>query len=397
MSIKSKISQYYVFKFFSNLYFDRSNFIFFLGSAGLTGGQIGLLQSVYFWVNLLTEVPTGLVADHISKRFSVSLGCFLMGCVFFLFPILDSFLGFVLVLSLFAVAVSLRSGAENALIYEELLIEGKEWESKSNKIFNTGNSLSLYAIGIASIIGSYLMTKSWKHVYWTLSAVMFLSAIISFNFKETFKEKKKSESKEHKEFILVSLIKFIKSEKNYKHLLFVSGVAIVFSIQNPVFVFSQALLKHIGLESHEASLTIAMIFILSASINILISKYSFWETRKFFYFLFMLVSGSYFVTPYTKSTILIAIIVGLSSTIQSLILVYTESYLNKVVSSEVRASFLSVNFFIISLFSAISLPLYGFFVDLYGPHIVFKYIWPIPLLGLIVVYLFMAKPDRKAI
>ena len=389
LSIKSKISNYYLFRFTSNLYFDRSNFLFFLTSVGLNAAQIGALQSVYFWVNLITEVPTGVVADKVSKKFSVALGCFLMSVVFFLFPLINSFYLFIFVLSIFAIAVSLRSGAENSLIYEELLIAGEKWEKKSKKVFTIGNSLSLFAVGAASLIGSYLMTKSWKHVYWTLSFIMFLSGLISLNFNETINKKLRSDKKH--ESVTKSLFKFIKTDKNYSYLFFSSGVALLFSIQNPVFVFSQTLFKFMGFESYQASLALALIFVASAIINIFISKYSFWETRTFFYSLFILTSLIYYFLPFTKSVYLSILIVGFSSVIQSLVLVYMEHYLNRVVDSKIRASFLSVNFFIISLFSAISMPIYGAFVDKFNPQMVFEYIWFVPLIGLAVITLSIEK------
>ena len=204
LSIKKKISSYYLFRFISNLYFDRSNFLFFLTSVGLNAAQIGALQSVYFWVNLLTEVPTGVVADKISKRFSIALGCFLMSFIFFIFPLISSFYMFIILLSIFAIAVSLRSGAENSLIYEELLIEGEEWEKKSKKVFTVGNSLSLFSIGAASLFGSYLMTKSWEHVYWALSFAMFLSGLLTLGFNETINKEVRA-TKKHESVIKIYL------------------------------------------------------------------------------------------------------------------------------------------------------------------------------------------------
>ena len=81
-----------------------------------------------------------------------------------------------------------------------------------------------------------------------------------------------------------------------------------------------------------------------------ISRYSFWETRRFFYSLFIITSVIYYLLPFTQSVFLSIFIVGTSSVIQSLVLVYMEHYLNKVVDSKIRAVFYLLTFLLFHYF-----------------------------------------------
>lgn len=309
-----------------------------------------------------------------------------MAIVFFFFPLISNFYLFAIVLSVFAIAISLRSGAENSVIYESLLAGGIQWEGKTKIVFAIGSSLATLALGVASITGSFLMNISWHLVYWSLSVVMLIAGFIALSFHEV---KYVQNGGSAHESVITKVRFYFKSKGSFRPLLFVSGVAFLFAGQTPFFVFSQPLLKSFGLAEHQVSLIVAGVLILSAFGTWVLSKFRFWEKRFFFYGFFVMVSGIFYLCSSTNNLWVVIVCLLSSSLIQGLISIYTEHYLNRVISSDIRATFLSLNFFIISLFSALSMPIYGKLIDSTGIQGVLSYYTLLPVLGLIMVYFFM--------
>src|SRR6266487_1612291 len=91
-----KVDAYQLFiglQFFTGLFFSMMFVVtsFYEATvAGLSGTQLVLVGTTLEVVILLFEIPTGIVADAYSRRLSIVIGYFLMGCGFLLegsFPI----------------------------------------------------------------------------------------------------------------------------------------------------------------------------------------------------------------------------------------------------------------------------------------------------------------------
>jgi hypothetical protein len=93
--------------------------------------RLFLLQAWFLFWAFTMEIPTGVVADKVGRKWSVAAGCILFGldmlacgtvrCYWFLY--IAEFLG--------AVGVTMISGAEQALFYDSLLALGKRDEARS--------------------------------------------------------------------------------------------------------------------------------------------------------------------------------------------------------------------------------------------------------------------------
>ena len=126
--------------------------------------EIGLLQSLYFWVNLLMEIPSGYLADRYKRKYSVTGGHLVAFLVYVLFPHAETFWTFLGLLSAFAVAMALKSGADQAVIYDSLATAGAKWDSRAKRVFARAAAIGTVAMGTSSVIGTYLMTMSWTAV-----------------------------------------------------------------------------------------------------------------------------------------------------------------------------------------------------------------------------------------
>lgn len=96
---------------------NRGVFLLFLAEKGMSVTQIALYQALFNIATVVLELPTGLIGDFFGKKFSIQVGVLLLffhtaGMLLLSGP-------FLVVLSLVeALAYSLQSGSEQALLYE---------------------------------------------------------------------------------------------------------------------------------------------------------------------------------------------------------------------------------------------------------------------------------------
>jgi len=87
-------------------------------SLNLSTSQIYSLLSIYSFMIVLFEYPTGVVSDHFSHRISLALGYFFIAVGSLLATISGSYLYYIFVLGVMAFGMSLTTGSDVALIYE---------------------------------------------------------------------------------------------------------------------------------------------------------------------------------------------------------------------------------------------------------------------------------------
>ena len=101
-------------------------FVPFLADHDLGMAQVYRLQTVFALGVVLLEVPSGYVSDLLGRRGCLIAAGVLHGVAFSVMAVADSFLGFAVFEALAAVAVSLYSGTDVALLYDSLEALGQE-------------------------------------------------------------------------------------------------------------------------------------------------------------------------------------------------------------------------------------------------------------------------------
>jgi MFS family permease len=92
--------------------------------AGLSGAQISALFAIWSGVAILTEVPSGALADRFSRRSCLVAACVLQAAGYAVWMLLPGFTGFALGFVLWGVGGSLVTGALEALLYDGLAAAG---------------------------------------------------------------------------------------------------------------------------------------------------------------------------------------------------------------------------------------------------------------------------------
>ncbi|MCD7034374.1 MFS transporter [Metabacillus sp. GX 13764] len=131
------------------------NAIYFIKEAGLNPFQLVLVGTMMEVSIMLFEVPTGFIADRVSRKASVVIGMFIVGAAHLLEGAIPSFWAIALAYGIWGLGYTFFSGAEEAWIADEEKGEGLQ------KLFLTGSqfaSLGNFAGIFASVALSFLFS-----------------------------------------------------------------------------------------------------------------------------------------------------------------------------------------------------------------------------------------------
>lgn len=129
-------------------------YIYLTETKGLSPASTMFLLSLQEFLLIFLEVPTGVIADKISRRVSVALGYILTSLPFLIIPFTESYLIFIAIFSIKAIGKALTSGADNSLLYD--LLADYDSTSLYKKILNKSKSLTMLVTAICIFIGGFL-------------------------------------------------------------------------------------------------------------------------------------------------------------------------------------------------------------------------------------------------
>lgn len=148
----------YAFKFLSEFFLVVPVLIPYYMAHGLNATQIFTIQAAYHVAVLILEIPSGYLADVVGRKRTLVLGAVFFPLGFVLYAFTGSFLTFVMAEVSLAVANSMRSGCDSALMYDTLIILGREPEYRRFE----GRSFLFTRIGTAAaaVAGGLLAARS---------------------------------------------------------------------------------------------------------------------------------------------------------------------------------------------------------------------------------------------
>ena len=150
--------------------------IYLLNHRELSLTEVGVFESFFFLTVILGEVPTGAVADRFGRKVSLALGAVLFAVSILIFGQASHFailLGSYLVMGL---AMTLYSGASEALLYDTLRVLGRtaEYEhhaGRSHGLFWLMMVLATAVGGPLSYLIGYAATISISAIFFIVAAV----------------------------------------------------------------------------------------------------------------------------------------------------------------------------------------------------------------------------------
>lgn len=156
----------------------------YLQSVGLDMHKIMLLISVHALFMVLLEVPSGYLADMWGRKNTVITGAFFLALSGFLYIYADMFWEFVLIYTLLAIAGSLISGSDIALLYDSIRARDRGELGAANKVLGNFMFCATFSECLAAFAASSLVAISFRHVLW----VQFGASALAFVFALFLKE-----------------------------------------------------------------------------------------------------------------------------------------------------------------------------------------------------------------
>lgn len=172
----------YVFTSFSTLNFTHGLWMIYLASRGFSLFELGILEGVYHVTSLLMEVPTGVVADIWGRRASRIAGRCTAVLAYAIMFFSQSFPLQAFAFAATALGNNLESGAGDALVYDSLLILNEE----NRYMHVAGRQELVYQLTsiLTFMLGGYFALHSYALVFGLSMGFAALAALVALGFKE---------------------------------------------------------------------------------------------------------------------------------------------------------------------------------------------------------------------
>lgn len=144
----------YLYSAFRGFFFSVPVIVLFWQANGLSIPRVMALQSLFSLLVVALEVPSGYLADATGRTRVLVLSGVAQTAAIGVYSLGRSFTGFLAGEALFAIAISLSSGADAAFLFDTLKSSGREEEYP--KIMGRTRFFELVTLGLANAAGGFI-------------------------------------------------------------------------------------------------------------------------------------------------------------------------------------------------------------------------------------------------
>lgn len=358
----SNITKLAVIYFFSNLYFYLPVSTLYLQSRGLNYVQINSLWGIIVATQFATEVPTGVIADRLGRKFSINLAlaCQVLGEVVFIFA--QSYWLFALAAVIGGVGFAFASGCVEAFVYDSLKVDERvdEMSKAMGFISSSHRMANLLAFAAGSLLVVNLTQQQFILAIAVTACAVAVGWLVTFTLREPKIELDPEDGSSSLE-LLADSVRMLRSNRQFRRLTVLALATIPFAdyllnLYQPRFV-----------EAGVPSVWLGLGLALASGVSILGARYAYWlEVRLDMQTSLLLVTALPGVLYLAMAAILqpallvwvFCALVGSMSLKDPIF----SGHLNKRIESKNRATVLSL----ISMFSGIYVALMGLVIGRVG-------------------------------
>ena len=359
MSIKSNIYKLYVIKSAKWFMLIMPVIVLFYKENGLQMFDVFLLQGIYSVAIVLLEIPSGYLADKWGRKNTMIIGAFLGTFGFIIYSLSFGFWGFLIAEIVLGVGQSFISGSDSALLYDSLKHQDKQndYMKLEGRVLSVGN----FAETIAAIVGGLLASISLRTPFYAQIFVAFMAIPASFMLVEP--NRRKMSGNQNIKNILKIVKKSLLTDYKLKWTIFMSAIIGISTLTMAWFV--QPFLKDLKFDVFYISLIWAALNLTVGIVTLFAFKVENFIKQK--NTLLLIVAGiflGYFFTAYNYGKISI-IFLFMFYAVRGIATPVLKDYINRITTSDIRATVLSVRNFVIRVGFAIVGPALGWFTDVY--------------------------------
>lgn len=188
------VKKYYLYCLMENLIPIYPLYLLMMENEGFSVGKISLILAIWSIPCVILEIPSGVLADRWSRKYMLVLGSFLKTLCYFSWLMSKSFYIIALGFVFWGIGSTLRSGSEEALLYDSLLMEKKE--GLFDRVYGRGRFLSGVGNILAAVSGGLIGMKYGFDAALILSVISCLittAIALSFNEANLYKEQLKED------------------------------------------------------------------------------------------------------------------------------------------------------------------------------------------------------------
>lgn len=342
--------------FSGNLFFDRALWLIYLSERGYSLLQIGLLESILHLTTILFELPTGVVADFVGRKWSLIMGrvfiaLYLVGMLF-----ANSLLVTAVCFSLFGLGLTFISGAEEALLFDSI---GDSEKQSATRLLGGYMGLITLGLAVAMALGGLLRSVDWTLVFGASALCQLVAAALTAFLIEvgSVQETERRTLSGH----IRATVGFFRSSPTAGALM--AGLAIYSGVVSTYYMFSQNLLHDMGFSAPTVSALFAAESLLSAGGSAKAYLLEHWLRPKWALLSSLLITALVFVLVASSLTTTGVVAFFIISFVGSLFSPISSAVVNRELPSEQRATLLSVISFAGSIIIALLFPLVGHVAD----------------------------------
>ncbi len=335
--------------------------VLFFKEHDISATQIFTLTSIYAVSIVIFEVPSGYIADIWGRKNSIVLGMFLslVGNLFFLF---NGFYSFMAAEIFLGIGASFISGCDSALFYDSLISLKREKEFK--KLIGKYRSYGNFSEGFAGLFGGFLASYALIYTVYGRILVLLLGFLLSFLLVEP--TRKALATTEGRIKTLFKVIKFALVE-NQKIRYLILFSSILGAVTLNIAWYGQFFFKEIGLKPIYYGLVWSIIQFASGFYAILGYKYvNLIGKKKAMFSLLIFIGAGYFGLSFAGNIFVGLLFILICFFIRGVNLPVIGYYLHQELSSEMRATVISVKSLAVRFLYSILAPFYGFVIDKYS-------------------------------
>ncbi len=333
----------------------------FFQENGLDMQDILILQAAFSVSLIVFEVPSGYIADVGGRKLTLVIGSAIGAAAFVLYATAYTFYEFLLVELLLGIGGSLISGADNALLYDTLLeLERKEqFQKYAGRLGSVGN----FSEGIAAIIGGELALISLRTPLYVEAVLMVLTVPVAFALVEPARHE--IANRESRFTSILRIVQYalhghaeVKWLILYSSLVGLSTFVVVWFVQ-PYFQMVDLPLRYFGIGWAVLNFSVGVFALMAYRVEGLIG-------RRWSLIFFIFLSSLAYLLLSQFQTLWALPILFIFSLVRGINGPVLNDYVNRLVSSDIRATVLSVKNLVGRLMFVIIGPAIGWVNDTYS-------------------------------
>ena len=193
MNIKKQLRKLYLYELISGFQIVDAIWVVFLLQRGFSIAQVGIAEGVFHVVSMCCEIPSGMVADLIGRKRTLVLSGLVSAAGSLCMILTNAFPMILVAMGLNALSYNLVSGSREALTYDSLLEAGAQEEYL--RVSAIQEKLYLFVFAAANLFSVVTVSLGYEKGYLISMVQGICCSIVAFRIWEPGRENTKQHEK----------------------------------------------------------------------------------------------------------------------------------------------------------------------------------------------------------